>query len=1129
MTLPRPSRCLSVALALLLLNAPVLCLADPATSTADALPPNLGQSLRQLIVWHRAQPATLPAAQRRARLAEQFPARASRVRIDAAVTAAVVDITLDGTLPLPQVRANLAALGAQVFAADEANRAGSVLSARLPLDAAERAASTPGIRSVALVHRPWRHAGKVTSYGANLLGAERAKGFGYTGAGITVGVLSDSYDAATLDTQGKPLTVHANDDVASGDLPGKGTSINDRNPVFVLADADPADPANTDEGRAMLQIVHDLAPAAALAFATAGDSPEQLAENLRRLRTDPAAHCDILVDDVLFPQEPMFYDGVVARAVDDVTHRADLPGRNVLYYSAAGNHGDFGYAADFQAVPDADARAGGFKGNLRLDQVPTALTAGGFQVFATQADGRAVLGQRALVKGGTAEISLQWDDPPGGGTDYNLLVFDAQGNYLPDLSGTDHNPKMGNSLELIDLPAGTDGGKAVYQLAISRAAGPATGTAATRLRYVVDARGTFTARFTDGHRAPTLYGHPAAPGADAVAAYFAHYYAFPETVPPEHYTSLGPATILFDRAGARLATPEVRQQPTLAAVDAVNNTFFGPDVDGDGHPNFFGTSAAASHAAACAALLLSVAGGPGSLSNQQVRTLLQDSALEHLADPNVATATLTKIEANSTVTLQMVRDDFDAAGSKRFFRVAFTGPDAERLTRVTVAADYYTTKFDPVSAAAPFTVGATTGHVRPEDVYVTVDSTQTNPGVTATHSNRLTLHFAPGSFAPGDTLDFGVGISAQPEYRNVDPVGLIMSGTNVTARLAGPSGKFKVAGYVTQPHTTDYAPTVGRGRIDVATAILALQTDGPARTDDSRKSLTPGNLLLTTGDGRIIETNRRGGIVQVFDRQNTPGLRTGGTLPNQSTVLADGRVATLDRANAMLVILDPVTRTTHTVTYPGLVIDPYSTPYSFYEEPANHLASIGNYVFIHNDAVGTSRFESGSLLRYDAVQDTWQRFGGEQFTAVNPGKYYALTPGRDGLLYAVATGPDTSAGNAARNEIYDPNTLQLLGTFPKQLGYVLSVRDGAGNAYVGDSREIMKYDAAGNYVAQLFIDGTVSSLQLDPDGSLFYTGYSSLARSDATLAAPVRLNPFSSPFDPYGDDYVSLTVALIGP
>ena len=82
----------------------------------------------------------------------------------------------------------------------------------------------------------------------------------------------------------------------------------------------------------MLEIIHDLAPHAALGFATADPSDAAFADNIRSLRFD--AHCDIIVDDVLYFDEDPFQDGPIAKAVNNVT--AD----GALYFSSAGNEGN---------------------------------------------------------------------------------------------------------------------------------------------------------------------------------------------------------------------------------------------------------------------------------------------------------------------------------------------------------------------------------------------------------------------------------------------------------------------------------------------------------------------------------------------------------------------------------------------------------------------------------------------------------------------------------------------------------------------------------------------------------------------------------------------------------------------
>ena len=105
----------------------------------------------------------------------------------------------------------------------------------------------------------------------------------------------------------------------------------------------------------------------------------------------------------------------------------------------------------------------------------------------------------------------------------------------------------------------------------------------------------------------TIFGHANAVGAEAVGA--ARYSNTPSfsVFPPilESFSSSGGTPSLFDLAGNRLVTPDLRvHKPEIVAPDGVDTTFFGSDIDGNGFPNFFGTSAAAPHAAGVAALLL---------------------------------------------------------------------------------------------------------------------------------------------------------------------------------------------------------------------------------------------------------------------------------------------------------------------------------------------------------------------------------------------------------------------------------------------------------------------------------------------------------------------------------------------
>ena len=73
----------------------------------------------------------------------------------------------------------------------------------------------------------------------------------------------------------------------------------------------------------------------------------------------------------------------------------------------------------------------------------------------------------------------------------------------------------------------------------------------------------------------------------------------------ETFSSIGGTPILFDISGNRLQPAEIRSKPNVVGPDGGSTTFFySSDSDGDGFPDFFGTSASAPHVAAVAALML---------------------------------------------------------------------------------------------------------------------------------------------------------------------------------------------------------------------------------------------------------------------------------------------------------------------------------------------------------------------------------------------------------------------------------------------------------------------------------------------------------------------------------------------
>ena len=98
-----------------------------------------------------------------------------------------------------------------------------------------------------------------------------------------------------------------------------------------------------DEGTALLEIVHDVAPGAQLLFAGPADSLEMV----DAVECLTAAGANVIVDDLGFFGEPYFEDGPVATAV-----RAAVQA-GVSYHSSAGNEAAEHLEQDFVATPNS--------------------------------------------------------------------------------------------------------------------------------------------------------------------------------------------------------------------------------------------------------------------------------------------------------------------------------------------------------------------------------------------------------------------------------------------------------------------------------------------------------------------------------------------------------------------------------------------------------------------------------------------------------------------------------------------------------------------------------------------------------------------------------------------------------
>ncbi len=411
--------------------------------------------------------------------------------------------------------------------------------------------------------------------------------FGVTGAGVKVGVLSDGVSSLAASQ-------------ALGDLPADVTVL-------------PGQVGGGDEGTAMLEIIHDLAPDATLYFATAFNGIESFAQNIRDLRT---AGCDIIVDDVIYFVESPFQDGqapsVVAQFDGGVVIQAvnDVVADGAMYFSSAGNEGN------------KDDASFGFTGTYEGDFVDggsnSLLPGGKVHKFGPGSNA-----YDPVTSFGGDFVWLYWADPLGGsGNDYDFFVLNSTGAQVVDGS--------------IDIQDGTQDpveGFGAIAFVGERLVVFQNNSAANRFFHLI-AFNAGLAVTTPG----AIFGHAGASGAFAVAATPADLPfdvgapsgpwpdPFNSTNVVEPFSADGPRRIFFN-ADSTAITPGnfsstggmVLQKPEITAADGVSVTGVGFFT------TFYGTSAAAPHAAAIAGLVKSV---DSTLTNSEITAVLTSTAID---------------------------------------------------------------------------------------------------------------------------------------------------------------------------------------------------------------------------------------------------------------------------------------------------------------------------------------------------------------------------------------------------------------------------------------------------------------------------------------------------------------------
>ena len=432
------------------------------------------------------------------------------------------------------------------------------IRADIPIGAIESIAAHGDIKFVRPAEIPVANAGTATSEGYYAEAVDRAElNFNVNGSGVKVGVISSS-------------VLYLTNSQANGDLPY----------VNVLPGQNGIGLGGTDEGEgtAMLEIVYDLVPGASLYFATgfAGDS--SMASNIIALAD---AGCRVIIDDVTYGIDSPFHGNQpITQAIKTVSDRG------VMYFSSAANSGSFNKGT-----------SGTWTGNF--------VSRGYDPRYGGQVHDWGGTAYNQITRQG-GPVTLFWSDPWGNATnDYDLFITDVNGNVLrsdmQQFTGYDTNDLTGRPYETV--AASTNSGEYVV---VALASG------AQRDIWVGTGRGQL-AHATDGN----ARGHNAAPvdNAFSVAAASAHGLGpgmtFVATNQVESFSSDGLPRLFYETDGTPVTPNNLTAsggrglvKPDFTAADGViastntfgTNTLFTP---------FYGTSAAAPHAGAIAALIMS--------------------------------------------------------------------------------------------------------------------------------------------------------------------------------------------------------------------------------------------------------------------------------------------------------------------------------------------------------------------------------------------------------------------------------------------------------------------------------------------------------------------------------------------
>jgi subtilisin family serine protease len=461
----------------------------------------------------------------------------------------------------------------------------NAIHAAVPLLQIEALADMAEVRFVSAAGIRENDTGSVNSQGDAAMGSDVARAtYSPNTAGMKVCVISDSASPTGV------ANSIANGNLTAGKvtiLPGQAGS-------------------GSDEGVAMMEIINDIAPGVQMFFATSGGSEASFAQNILDLYNN--YRCDVMVDDIRFSGELPFQDAVIARAVNTVT------AAGTIYFASAGNSGN-----------KTDGTSGTWVGDFVNGGAFTVPTVGtSYEVHSFQT-APSVQNYNVVNSGGSSyALSLFWSDPEAGSSnDYDLFRLSADGASLLSSSTNVQNGTQ-NPAEFTTAVATGN-----HRVVVVRKIG-----AANRALYLSTGRGRLainTNGFARGHSAaPNALATAAVPAAGAIGAgqptgpFPGQYTASQQT---ELFSSDGPARKFFNPDGSPVTPGNfligtggglVQQYPVVTGPDGVSTSV-------PGFTTFYGTSAAAPHAAAVAAL---VKGRNPALTAAQIRNVLTSTALD---------------------------------------------------------------------------------------------------------------------------------------------------------------------------------------------------------------------------------------------------------------------------------------------------------------------------------------------------------------------------------------------------------------------------------------------------------------------------------------------------------------------